>query len=88
MAGCPRSASLRAVPVVSDVRLESGEDGASVLTLRCRETTSALDTALAVLREARAPVREVRVVEPTLEDAFMHATGREYVAELAEGGES
>ncbi|MGB3328374.1 MAG: ATP-binding cassette domain-containing protein [Thermomicrobiales bacterium] len=82
------AASLRAVPVVSDVRHESGEDGATVLTLRCRETTSALDTALAVLREARAPVREIRVVEPTLEDAFMHATGREYVAELAEGGES
>lgn len=70
--------ALRALPVISDVRQEFGENGAPMLSLRCSETTSALDTALAVLREANTPVREIRVVEPTLEDAFMHATGREF----------
>ncbi|MGC4191541.1 MAG: ABC transporter ATP-binding protein [Thermomicrobiales bacterium] len=82
--------SLRAVPAISDVRHEFGEDGAPVLTLRCAETTMALDTALAILREASAPVREIRVVEPTLEDAFMHATGREFddASQAPNGGAS
>jgi ABC-2 type transport system ATP-binding protein len=70
--------SLRLLPVVSDVRHDLADDGAPVLTLRCEETTSALDTALAVLREASAPVRGIQILEPSLEDAFMHATGREF----------
>ena len=69
---------LRALPTITQVRQELGDDGASSLTLRCSETTQTLDSALATLRELEAPVREIQVREPSLEDAFMTATGREF----------
>jgi hypothetical protein len=45
-------------------------------TLRCADTTAALDQALALLRGEGNPVHRVTVVEPTLEDAFLAITGR------------
>jgi ABC-2 type transport system ATP-binding protein len=69
---------LRALPTITQVRQDLGDDGASSLTLRCSETTQTLDSALAALRELEAPVREIQVREPSLEDAFMTATGREF----------
>lgn len=69
---------LRAMPTISNVRQERSDEGAPMLNLRCSETTQALDTALALLRELSTPIREIQVREPSLEDAFMNATGREF----------
>ncbi len=69
---------LRALPTISHVRQERTDEGAPVLNLRCSETTQALDTALALLREFSTPIREIQIREPSLEDAFMNATGREF----------
>ncbi len=55
-----------------------GQDPAGTVTLRCTDTTAALDQALAVLREVGAEVRTIDVREPSLEDAFLRATGREF----------
>lgn len=75
---------LAALPVVTQASTSVGETGEPVLTLRCTETTATLDGALAILREAGAGVREIEVREPSLEDAFLAATGREF--EEAEAG--
>ncbi|MGI8484984.1 MAG: ABC transporter ATP-binding protein [Thermomicrobiales bacterium] len=69
---------LQDLPTISNVRQERTGEGSPMLTLRCSETTQALDTALALLREFSAPIREIQVREPSLEDAFMNATGREF----------
>jgi len=66
---------LEAVPAVTHVRLDASADA---LTLRCTDTTAALDRALAVLHDLGAGVRAIDVREPTLEDAFLAATGREF----------
>ncbi len=50
------------------------------LELACLETTSALDAALAMLREQGAGVTAIDIREPSLEDAFLLATGREFEA--------
>jgi len=73
---------LSSLPTVSDIRHEVNEDGSPTLTLRCSETTITLDTALAVLRELSTPIREIQIREPSLEDAFMNATGREFEFEV------
>jgi ABC-2 type transport system ATP-binding protein len=70
---------LRALAAVTHVQHDTGADGAwSSLTLRCTDTTAALDQALAVLRERGAEVRTIDIREPSLEDAFLSATGREF----------
>jgi len=69
---------LAALPVVTQASTSVGEMGEPVLILRCTETTATLDEALAILREAGAGVREIDVREPSLEDAFLAATGREF----------
>ena len=69
---------LTALQVVSDVGHSVSGQGDPVLTIRCTETTATLDEALAILREAGAGVREIDVREPSLEDAFLAATGREF----------
>ncbi|HET8629376.1 MAG TPA: ABC transporter ATP-binding protein [Thermomicrobiales bacterium] len=58
--------------VSQDVNATGGAD----LTIRCADTAVALDEALAVLRRHGAPVDGVRVLEPTLEDAFLAIAGR------------
>jgi len=61
---------------VRGVGREADDDGGTVWTLRCAETATTLDQALALLRGHGCPVRSVSVVEPTLEDAFIAITGR------------
>ena len=48
------------------------------LMLRCTDTTATLDQSLALLRQVGAAVRAIDVREPSLEDAFLGATGREF----------
>jgi ABC-2 type transport system ATP-binding protein len=50
----------------------------TAVILRCADTAAALDQSLALLREAAVAVRRVEVREPSLEDAFLAATGREF----------
>jgi hypothetical protein len=47
-------------------------------TLLCGDTTSTLDEALALLRAKGVPVSGLRVIEPTLEDAFLAIAGRSF----------
>ena len=49
--------------------------GGSELTILCSDTAQALDASLAALRGCGAAVDGVRVVEPTLEDAFLAIAG-------------
>jgi len=48
------------------------------LVLRCTDTAATLDQSLALLRVVGAAVRAIDVREPSLEDAFLGATGREF----------
>ena len=52
--------------------------GLPMYMLRCADTSAALNEALAVLHAAAAQVTTIQVREPSLEDAFLAATGREY----------
>ena len=54
------------------------ESGQPAIVLTCDEPSSALDAALAALREIGAGISAVTIREPTLEDAFLKATGREF----------
>ena len=62
-------------PGVIDSTVEAGAEGGEVL-VRCADSSLALDHALAVLRGDGSQVRSIDVREPTLEDAFLGATGR------------
>jgi ABC-2 type transport system ATP-binding protein len=66
---------LRAAPAVLAAELEPTAEGLTVL-LRCTDSSAALDHALAVLRADGSQVRSIDVREPSLEDAFLGATGR------------
>jgi ABC-2 type transport system ATP-binding protein len=68
-------AHLAGLPGIHAVDSAPAEDGGE-WTLRCADTTAALDGALAVLRQQAVAISAVRVVEPTLEDAFLAITGR------------
>jgi ABC-2 type transport system ATP-binding protein len=74
--GSEVEANLRRIAVVRDVSREADATGETAWTLRCADTATALAHALALLRRHACPVRQVRVVEPTLEDAFLAITGR------------
>ncbi len=52
--------------------------GGTELTIRCADTALTLDGALAILRGHGATVSGVRIVEPTLEDAFLAIAGRTF----------
>jgi ABC-2 type transport system ATP-binding protein len=67
------------------VELVTYDEVGDSITLRCTDTTAALDQGLALLRSAGAAVRAIDVREPSLEDAFLGATGREF--EPTEGEE-
>ena len=54
--------------------------------LRCTDTTATLDQSLALLRQVGAGVRAIDVREPSLEDAFLGATGRTFEDAAAEAG--
>jgi ABC-2 type transport system ATP-binding protein len=66
---------LEDLPGVIDSTVEVGAEGGEVL-VRCADSSLALDHALAVLRGDGSQVRSIDVREPTLEDAFLGATGR------------
>ena len=67
---------LAGVTGVREVGADAGPDGGIEWTLHCDETAAALDGALAALRAQGVAVRGVRVLEPTLEDAFLAIAGR------------
>jgi ABC-2 type transport system ATP-binding protein len=57
--------------------------GQTVLDLVCANTTTALDATLALLREHGASVQAIDIREPSLEDVFLRATGREFEDDVA-----
>jgi ABC-2 type transport system ATP-binding protein len=65
------------IPGVTAVQCDLSDAG-SLLTLLCDNTTVALDGSLATLRARQVNVTSVRVIEPTLEDAFLSIAGRTY----------
>jgi ABC-2 type transport system ATP-binding protein len=67
---------LTRLPGVRGVLPAMNESGGSDLTLRCSDTASTLDAALAVLRRYGAPISGLKVIEPTLEDVFLSVAGR------------
>ncbi len=62
----------------SVVQVSEGPGGGETLVLRCTDTTATLDQSLALLRQVGAGVRAIDVREPSLEDAFLGATGRTF----------
>jgi ABC-2 type transport system ATP-binding protein len=69
---------LQASPAIHHARHVIAGTGIPMFFLRCADTSAALNEALAVLHAAAAPVTTIQVREPSLEDAFLAATGREY----------
>jgi len=61
---------------VRGVSQESSATGGSALTILCADTAATLDETLAILRAQGIMISGVRVVEPTLEDAFLAIAGR------------
>ena len=68
----------------SVAQVTDGPDGDETLVLRCTDTTATLDQSLALLRQVGAGVRAIDVREPSLEDAFLGATGRTFEDAAAE----
>lgn len=64
------------LPGVRGVTSAFSKEGGSELTILCADTAATLDETLAILRGFGAAVSAVRVVEPTLEDAFLAIAGR------------
>ena len=54
------------------------DSGQMQLELICIDATSALDATLALLRERGLGVTSIDIREPSLEDVFLRATGREF----------
>jgi len=69
------AARLSLIATVQAVQQQITDDGGSELTILCNDTANALDEALAVVRSVGASVNGVRVLEPTLEDAFLAIAG-------------
>jgi ABC-2 type transport system ATP-binding protein len=63
---------------VRGVDREPCADGGIQWTLYCADTAVAVDEALALLRTQGVAVTGLRVVEPTLEDAFLSIAGRTF----------
>ena len=69
------AARLTLISTVRAVQHDLSSDGGSELTILCNDTANALDEALAIVRGIGASVNGVRVLEPTLEDAFLAIAG-------------
>ena len=69
---------LSLLPGVRDVTGTATIEGGTALALRCADTAATLDGTLATLRAVGLPIDGVRVVEPTLEDAFLAIAGRTF----------
>ncbi len=66
------------LPGVRGATQDISDSGGLELTLLCANTAVTLDATLALLREYGATISGVRVVEPTLEDAFLAVAGRSF----------
>jgi ABC-2 type transport system ATP-binding protein len=64
------------LPSIAQVTEDPASPG--TLVMRCTDTSATLDHSLAMLRQVGAAVRAIDVREPSLEDAFLGATGREF----------
>ena len=60
---------------IAGVDQELTAAGGTELTILCADTAATLDETLALLRGRGASIGGVRVVEPTLEDAFLAIAG-------------
>ena len=69
------AARLSLIATVQAVQQNLTATGGSELTILCNDTANALDEALAIVRGIGASVVGVRVLEPTLEDAFLAIAG-------------
>jgi ABC-2 type transport system ATP-binding protein len=69
-------ARLSTLPGVRGVSSALTDSDGTQLTILCADTAATLDETLAILRGCRVSVSSVRVVEPTLEDAFLAIAGR------------
>ncbi len=69
-------ARLARLPGVREVCAQTNTAGGTDVTIRCAETATTLDAALAIFRAGGAPLSGLQVVEPTLEDAFLSIAGR------------
>ena len=69
---------LSRLPGVRGVDHELTAAGGTELTILCADTAATLDETLALLRGHGASIGGVRVVEPTLEDAFLAIAGRSF----------
>jgi ABC-2 type transport system ATP-binding protein len=67
--------SLRALDGVRAVLHADSPSGGAEFTILCADTARTLDETLALLRGAGAAIDGVRVIEPTLEDAFLALAG-------------
>lgn len=65
-------------PGVRSVSHDLTTDGGSEFTVLCANSASTLDHTLLALRDRGAVVQSVRVIEPTLEDAFLAIAGRSF----------
>lgn len=74
--GLDMGAHLSSLSGVRGVSQESSATGGSALTILCADTAATLDETLAILRTQGIMISGVRVVEPTLEDAFLAIAGR------------
>ena len=72
------------LPTVSRVVPSLDDNGSTIFTLRCEDSSIALDGALALLRPLGLTVRSIEIREPSLEDVFLHATGRQFDSENSE----
>jgi ABC-2 type transport system ATP-binding protein len=67
--------NLRALAGVRAVQHADCASGGAEFTILCADTARTLDETLALLRGFGAAVEGVRVIEPTLEDAFLALAG-------------
>jgi ABC-2 type transport system ATP-binding protein len=65
-------------PSITHATHHPDETGSMRLDITCLETTGALDVALALLRDRGTAVAAIDIREPSLEDTFLRATGREF----------
>ena len=76
--GADIDARLSRLAGVRGVSLAASVAGGTDLTILCADTAVTLDETLAVLRGQGASISAVRVLEPTLEDAFLAIAGRSF----------
>ena len=69
------ASQLRSNPTIRAVQHDITERGGSELTILCDDTAQALDDTLAIVRGYGISIDGVRVLEPTLEDAFLAIAG-------------